>query len=789
MSSKVKKLALMLTIAVIFANLIPTSMKIVDADSAGGKIDLFTQKEPYSGKGPNMPGDAFGPQEIVILYALVTFNEMPVQNLMVAFNIQTPSNASFSLSANTNSSGIATVNFRIAMPSENISESEVFGEWHVLANVLINNEFCQDSLNFRVDWIVKLISVRTLDQNLVYQTDFGIGGDVGFEVTLRSIAMVMKSATIAVVVQDELGVPVNYSEMNDFKVESNEKLVLLYTELKIPKFAHVGRATVVVSALTTEPNASGVPYCPAVSAEFSILIEEPLVIAFHDVAVVEAKTSADSVEMGQTVDISAVIQNEGTQNENFNVGAYYDNVLIEALPITLLPYSHSVLNFTFDTATVALGEYRITVSIPYIPNEADLTDNVFVDGMIEIKQPAVFHDIAIVNVEISNSSIFIGDQLTVNVSIVNKGTETETFTVEARFDSGSIGTIEVNALASKTQVTLAFEWNTSSVSEGSYRISVFAPLPGDINALDNTFVDGLVQISAKPPPAKHYYLAVRTSPLSVVSILGEGWYYEGANVNLPAPEYVSVSTGVRYRFSFWDVDGTPKADNPTMVTMDANHTATAHYILQYFLTVRTDPPGIATTLGEGWYDDTSNVTLNASAVSDYDFAYWDVNGVSQGSGVNVTSVYMIAPQNATAHYAQIIRYTLIITSTAGGTTNPESGTYTYAANQAVQVTAAPNSNYVFDHWELDDVNVGSANPYTVMMNTNHTLKAVFSSTLAGWFVPEWFFWLMFLIVLIVIFLIGWLYRRRRKKVAADAFYTGWTAWFYCYDLRSRNRKF
>jgi len=71
-------------------------------------------------------------------------------------------------------------------------------------------------------------------------------------------------------------------------------------------------------------------------------------------------------------------------------------------------------------------------------------------------------------------------------------------------------------------------------------------------------------------------------------------------------------------------------------------------------------------------------------------------------------------------------YSLTITTTVGGTTNPAPGTYTYTANASVQVTAIPNADYAFDHWELDTVNVGSANPYTVLMDNNHTLKAVFT---------------------------------------------------------------
>jgi hypothetical protein len=71
-------------------------------------------------------------------------------------------------------------------------------------------------------------------------------------------------------------------------------------------------------------------------------------------------------------------------------------------------------------------------------------------------------------------------------------------------------------------------------------------------------------------------------------------------------------------------------------------------------------------------------------------------------------------------------YSLTITTTVGGTTDPAPGTYTYTANSPVQVTAIPNADYIFDHWELDTVNIGSANPYTVLMDNNHTLRAVFT---------------------------------------------------------------
>jgi len=71
-------------------------------------------------------------------------------------------------------------------------------------------------------------------------------------------------------------------------------------------------------------------------------------------------------------------------------------------------------------------------------------------------------------------------------------------------------------------------------------------------------------------------------------------------------------------------------------------------------------------------------------------------------------------------------YALTITTTVGGTTDPAPGTHTYTANSSVEVTAIPNTDYSFDHWELDTINIGSTNPYTVLMDNNHTLKAVFT---------------------------------------------------------------
>jgi len=49
----------------------------------------------------------------------------------------------------------------------------------------------------------------------------------------------------------------------------------------------------------------------------------------------------------------------------------------------------------------------------------------------------------------------------------------------------------------------------------------------------------------------------------------------------------------------------------------------------------------------------------------------------------------------------------------------------------VEVDAIPDSGWILDHWELDGLDVGDANPYTVTMDDDHTLTAVFTEIPVG----------------------------------------------------------
>jgi hypothetical protein len=149
-----------------------------------------------------------------------------------------------------------------------------------------------------------------------------------------------------------------------------------------------------------------------------------------------------------------------------------------------------------------------------------------------------------------------------------------------------------------------------------------------------------------------YYLAV-SSPYGSPSP-SSGWFNAGASVTASVTSPWAGPTGTRYLCTGWTGTGSvPASGSAAAVTFTMNQPSsiTWNWKTQYYLTVGTSPSGITTVPGGGWYNESAIVTLTAPAVTKYQFNYWDVEGTSQGSGVNPITVHMDGPHTATAHYA------------------------------------------------------------------------------------------------------------------------------------------
>jgi nitrous oxidase accessory protein len=169
----------------------------------------------------------------------------------------------------------------------------------------------------------------------------------------------------------------------------------------------------------------------------------------------------------------------------------------------------------------------------------------------------------------------------------------------------------------------------------------------------------------------------------------------------------------------------------TPYVIDANNVD--HYPLEnpygspapptYTLTIATAINGTTDpTPGTYVYSKGQSVTVHAIPNVGHTLGHWKFDGTNTGSA-NPYSVLM--DNNHTLQAAFIAGYTLTITATTRGTTNPLPGPHVYDVNTSVSIAAIPSIYSTFDHWELDGVNVGSASPYSVLMDNDHILHAVF----------------------------------------------------------------
>jgi uncharacterized repeat protein (TIGR02543 family) len=122
---------------------------------------------------------------------------------------------------------------------------------------------------------------------------------------------------------------------------------------------------------------------------------------------------------------------------------------------------------------------------------------------------------------------------------------------------------------------------------------------------------------------------------------------------------VSGSSGTQYVFDHWsgDASGNTSPSNP--VNMTGSKTATAAWKTQYYLTLVTNPSGVNSPFGAGWYDTGTNATISTTAFVDivpsssrYRFNGWTTAEMTEISNplLSPTEVKMDKAKTVTANY-------------------------------------------------------------------------------------------------------------------------------------------
>ena len=226
-------------------------------------LDVYTQKEPYSGKGPDKPSDAFAPHEKVILYAYLTVNDEPVADKIVDFYVLDPNGTQILFRTNmTKSDGFTSVDFRLPV-------NATFGEYTVVARAEVVEKIAEDTLTFKVGWIIEILGIETIDKNGDPRVNFRKGENIYFKLTVQNIAFVSKNVTLTVVVYDETKTPIGVAD-SQLKIDPGWSELDLLFSVSVPRWSAVGSADAFAGALTNWTWENGTPYCPEATVTFLI---------------------------------------------------------------------------------------------------------------------------------------------------------------------------------------------------------------------------------------------------------------------------------------------------------------------------------------------------------------------------------------------------------------------------------------------------------------------------------------------------------------------------------------
>ncbi len=488
-----KHFHILLVVMLIICHLSMVNMKPCFSIENDAEIDLFSQKEIYSGKGLNVSCDAFSPDEEVKVYALATYSGWPEEEVLVAFQIFGPKNSkeniTFSRAATTNETGVAFITFRLPHDPE-----IAFGEWTIIGNVRIADETVQDILSFRVGWIIDILSIRTINAEYGYQESFSRQSLVGIELILRNIAMRNLNTTLTANIVDSAGVMIGSLEVIDFTVSANSTIVFQHLSISIPENAHFGEATVYADAYTKPVSFEGVPYCPEVKTFITI------VDVVRDIAVIDVQPSKTWVYVGENLQITVVIKNYGYFTESFNVTSCYiiheTQQTIGVVNVNLEPLESKTVLFIWNTTNVSEGNYTLSALADEIVGDGNTENNLFIDGTVEIRRERL-HDVAIVYVEPQVVYSYIGEKITVNVIVKNLGDYDEYCRVTLFYNISVSGSLSVT-LARNSEEILVFQLETEELLEGNYVLRAYIDeVAGEENLENNLFVNGTVTLEER----------------------------------------------------------------------------------------------------------------------------------------------------------------------------------------------------------------------------------------------------------------------------------------------------
>jgi len=184
---------------------------------------------------------------------------------------------------------------------------------------------------------------------------------------------------------------------------------------------------------------------PLILSLFTVYtIEVTLAQATHDIAVVSVTPDPTLVELGELVNITVVVENQGTENETFDVTVCYDTTTIETQNVSSLTAgANTSLTFVWNTTDVwPLDKpYAINATASIVPGETDTADN----KLVSLDRVRVFRSpyIAVVPHSTVNPNLTIGMSYTVSIYTDYNGSDITGYQFSLSYDPAVLHGVNV----------------------------------------------------------------------------------------------------------------------------------------------------------------------------------------------------------------------------------------------------------------------------------------------------------------------------------------------------------
>ena len=223
-------------------------------------VAVYTDR---SGNGSQESSGAYGPLQMMNVFALVTYRNISIANQNVVFAMQNPNGSIILTRATmTNMTGIATAEFRLPAPDQNAPETR-FGTWSITASVNVSQVTVSDCSPFVFNYLNGIEDLN-IPASVHRSETFEV------ELTVKNSYYAVAWSKLSITVFDQANIPIgSYTLMNSQQQMQNVTIVI--ATITIPSWAFTGQASVYICLLSSSSSGLDIPLAPESAAQFQIL--------------------------------------------------------------------------------------------------------------------------------------------------------------------------------------------------------------------------------------------------------------------------------------------------------------------------------------------------------------------------------------------------------------------------------------------------------------------------------------------------------------------------------------